>query len=405
MNILSWNNRFEWLRRTGWQFRNRIWNLLHQPGILKAGLRQRITIKCIPRLLKTTRSLAPWGVNFYPDFSCPYHCPYCSNHWVIKAISEGRLPENWKDPMPPALFGKILRELVPSKPVIGIIGGEPLLYIHIEQMLHMIISMGFHCSFTTNGYALEQFAPFLVEQGLPVLGVSYDGPREVTDRISGHKGSWKRNVAGIEALLAARRRLGRKKPLLKLILTICPENQHHILNTFLEMQRLGPDVISVRHYLCTTPEAIAKMPDSLLGRRCGLTVPFGGETAIAGFSRFDALSITGQLKECASIANRSKTHFIIEPSMTYQDTLDYYGDGSWTCRDHPCWVPWNIMDIMPNGDAVFCGFHFMTPFGNLAEQSFSEVWNGIAIRDIRRHLLDKSPFPICERCCGTFAEF
>lgn len=404
MDILSWKNRFEGLHAGLHRLPVQIRHAIGQKGLLRAGLRQRISLALFPRRFNTTRSLRPWCINLVPDFRCSYQCVYCSNEFVCHSIREGRLPRDWGQPMPPSLFETILQNVRHFKPVIGIIGGEPLIYPHFQPLLRAITEKGMHASMTTNGYALEDHAEFLMSQSLPLLGISYDGSESICDAITGCTGSWKRTVAGIESINRLKFDRRSRSPELKLIMTICSKNYHVIQETFNQMLELKPNLISVRHLLSTSQASIDRSPNDLFGSPCGLTVPFGGTDSISGFAGFDGKQIAEQLSWCARTAAHKRIRFAIEPGLSYSDTVSYYSSNSWVGKPRKCWVPWNILDILPNGDAVFCGLHFMYPLGNICRQPFDMLWNGESIRRLRSYLLEYSPFPVCERCCMTFME-
>jgi radical SAM protein with 4Fe4S-binding SPASM domain len=84
-------------------------------------------------------------------------------------------------------------------------GGEPTLRADLEEIIQLSVRRGFRVRVVTNAVALdEERALSLRKSGLEVAQVSLDGASEEThDRIRG-KGNWRRSMAGIEALKAAR---------------------------------------------------------------------------------------------------------------------------------------------------------------------------------------------------------
>src|SRR5437773_8058850 len=97
-------------------------------------------------------------------------------------------------------YVKLLDELAPSRPIISLFGGEPLLYPEILPLVREIKSSGLTCTVITNGGRLERYAKELVEAGIDSIAVSIDGPPDVHDRIRGQKGSFEAAAAGVRAV-------------------------------------------------------------------------------------------------------------------------------------------------------------------------------------------------------------
>src|SRR5258708_18904961 len=87
-------------------------------------------------------------------------------------------------------YVKLLDELAPSRPIISLFGGEPLLYPEILPLVREIKSRGLTCTVITNGGRLERYARELVEAGIHSIAVSIDRPPQAHDPIRGQKGSF-----------------------------------------------------------------------------------------------------------------------------------------------------------------------------------------------------------------------
>lgn len=67
--------------------------------------------------------------------------------------------------------------------------------------------------------------------------------------------------------------------------------------------------------------------------------------------------------------------------------------------DNICILPWTHMHIMPDGQVhACCVSRMQNTLGNVKEQSFSEVWNSEAYRDIRRRMLAGEKLSMCDHC-------
>ncbi len=64
-----------------------------------------------------------------------------------------------------------------------------------------------------------------------------------------------------------------------------------------------------------------------------------------------------------------------------------------TCRQ-----PWKSLAIHPNGDAQPCITWSRAPLGNFCLQTFEEIWEGEALKQIRREFELRKPGPNCLHC-------
>lgn len=62
-----------------------------------------------------------------------------------------------------------------------------------------------------------------------------------------------------------------------------------------------------------------------------------------------------------------------------------------------CSSPFEMVQVLVNGDIVPCGFLLDVPLGSLRDQSLQAIWRGERFREFRRrYALD--PYPACRRC-------
>ena len=102
-------------------------------------------------------------------------------------------------------------------------------------------------SITSNGFLLPQQAEALVEIGVDEIAISIDGAPEVHDRIRGRKGSFARLYEGIEKLNAARTRLGRTNPRVRISSTINDLNYDQLQACLEAVAPLQPDSVNFAH--------------------------------------------------------------------------------------------------------------------------------------------------------------
>jgi radical SAM protein with 4Fe4S-binding SPASM domain len=80
---------------------------------------------------------------------------------------------------------------------------------------------------------------------------------------------------------------------------------------------------------------------------------------------------------------------------TTNDKIDLYdGQGGLV----PCNAAFENLAILFNGEVVPCTAWSRSPLGNLAHQSFDEIWNGAAARAMRDEFAEKKPGRDCHYC-------
>ena len=70
--------------------------------------------------------------------------------------------------------------------VVGVSGGEPLLYSRLPELLGQARELGFRTTVTTNGLLLTEELLDRIQPRIDVLAVSVDGVPASHDRIRGH---------------------------------------------------------------------------------------------------------------------------------------------------------------------------------------------------------------------------
>ena len=380
--------------------------LLEYPSLATSGLIQRLTLGLVPHRVKTSYSLPPWSINLVTNLSCDYQCSYCSNTMIADAALQSALPSEWHKPMNPKVWLAVLKKFRLFRPVINIFGGEPLHYPYIFEMIKAFRRDGFFVSMTTNGRHLEAHAKDLVSSGLNVLGVSFDGPPSPFSSITGNPQAHQYSFNGITAFKEAQKANSDFNRSLvpcdiKVILTINSHNYDKIVSTIDEMASLKPDLIAIRHLIFNTPSAMRRMDSSCCNIEGGVEFNFGGQEGNGRFSTIDGRTVHSGIQKAKTVARAAGIPLVVEPEYGEDQCIQYYSnDVKEILPNRPCRTPWNILNIYPNGDAVFCGLYFYHRYGNILTQTANELWNGSKVRELRKILLKESPYPVCERCCA-----
>ncbi|MHB0937271.1 MAG: radical SAM protein [Armatimonadota bacterium] len=267
-------------------------------------------------------------------------------------------------------------------------GGEPTLRADLPQLVERVARRGMRAALTTNGTCLtEELATALVAAGLFSATLSLDSATpEVHDRLRGVKGTHKRALRGLRALLRAKRRLKSKL-------------------------RVRLNMVLTRHNYAEYPEVLALAGELGATDVTPLPVDEGGRSR----NRL----LPAQLQEYnesiapAVAALRAEYGFSTAPHLVYpfgqgkddlrQSAEVQYARGFYA--DHLCYAPWLTTFIAWDG-AVYpcCMARGKIPaLGNIRESSLRELYTGDAYRAFRASLRD-ARLPLCHRCDNYLAE-
>ena len=127
--------------------------------------------------------------------ACNLSCLHCGS-----SCGEGR--GTFIDP---ASVEKVLREVAsaydPSRILVCITGGEPMLHPRFFDIVTCARDLGFHWGMTTNATLIDEaVAERLVQAGMRTVSVSVDGTREVHDAFRRVTGAHDRALEGIRAM-------------------------------------------------------------------------------------------------------------------------------------------------------------------------------------------------------------
>jgi len=308
---------------------------------------------------------------------CNLKCRHCRAHAPVHNYDP-----NWFTDMRPEIYERVRRELLPGLGVIHLSGGgEPFIAPIFYRMLDDMLDGQRYVGVVTNGTVIRPDILERLVSSPSLLRVSIDSTQpELMEYIrTGVK--FERVMRFMETLKEIRSRI-RDHPRFVLEIswvvtrsnvaqmTECVElahryKVHHVcFGNFVTDDRT--DEFAMRESLMNRPEEVLphwqRAHDR--GRELGLAV-----YPIA----FD----------CAD-----------RPAEERQEKKpDMYYEG----RIRPCPVPWWAVYIELDGTVKPCCV-FRYSFGNLAEQSFREIWNGPKFRDLRRTVNTPDMPETCKHC-------
>jgi MoaA/NifB/PqqE/SkfB family radical SAM enzyme len=306
-------------------------------------------------------------------------------------------------------YRRLLDEIAPSRPIVSLFGGEPLLYPDILPLVREIKKRSLTCTIITNGWRLESCARELVEAGIDSIAVSIDGPPEVHDRIRGKQGSFERAAEGVRAVARFRSEQGRALPMQIAILPVTELNLGSIREAVGVLRELPLDTINMglRWFI---PKEVGAQYERVMQETFGVPGKSwkGFEFAWSDGSEEKAQEMTELVRFLKQLhlrrlldSSAGKPWVSFVPDVPAENVPEYFSDFSKTFGHDLCPVAWYFAQVEPDGEVCFCGDFPDYFIGNVRRQSFREIWTGEKAQRFRQKLA-REPLPICNRCCGNY---
>jgi len=173
--------------------------MLRNPGLLFLHLRKKSYTRFLRILNKLGIYLTPKvdsviEAKIELTHECPSKCVTC-NFWRTKNISDNSSKKRLEHEDYLRIISK-LNDLNCSK--LQLLGGEPLLYKRIDELISYAFKKNIKTTMVTNGLLLdEKMAKKLVDSEITGIGFSLDGTRKKNDKIRGVKGAFDKQMSAI----------------------------------------------------------------------------------------------------------------------------------------------------------------------------------------------------------------
>lgn len=331
---------------------------------------------------------------------CNLRCVQCWEWGDVGAYKEVD-HQTLKDELSTEQWQGLIEEVSAWKPYLYFFGGEPLLRKDITEIVAFASRRNLLTALNSNTTLMtRELAERLVRSGLDYYIASLDGPEEINNRIRKGKDVYNRVVSGIGLLVAAKERLRSALPVIEVCTTVTAENTDHILDTARVVDKLGVDYFKVQLGMFTTPELLA-------GTKKRFAETFGVTPRLwNGFLRdmsgINARSLASQEEAIRGESWSFEFKRYPKHGVKGFDYGAYFKSPESVFGEKLCHVPWMRAVVMPNGDVVGCPWFPEAKMGNVAEQSFTEIWNGPGLRAFRKSLTEDGLFPSCSRCCDLY---
>ncbi len=322
----------------------------------------------------------PLYVQLEPVRVCNYSCEFCLDHAQV-----GKSKKQRKESGPSFMQLEMAEQLAVNLRHMGtlaveLIGrGEPLLHPQLEKFIEIFRRNNLEVIIYTNGALLtNDVAKMLVQLGVRMIRISINaGTPETHCLLSGitNKTDFEKIMTGAEKLAYFRRQANVQLPRIIYGFVILKENYHEAKQAVQHAAKRGMDSVLFKDLLVHE---------------------VSNEHALVEFN-----ALGKSLNDAKAEADRLNIHTNLTLNklipMMHQDvrkvSLEVY-------QAIPCYLPWFFTMIHSNG-LVFPCCQCRKPLGDLAEQSFVQIWSGQPYHKFRescKKLPEKKgvPLPGCE---------
>mgnify|MGYP005850579717 CR=1 FL=1 len=328
-------------------------------------------------------------ISLYVDINlkCNLRCPHCHR---ADPRQGGKL---WPT-LDYSTFEKVARALFPTAYRVNLSGGgESLIHRDFDRMLETCLHYETYPVLYTNGSALNRKRAVLLARSGTYLGISMDGASRQTFERTRYPAKWKRMLKSLELIRQVRRDVGNPDFFPYLQVVIQRENVGE-LPAFVDLARqfelelvkfanLYPHFDELHEMVADAESAAASLAGALKrANRAGirLEIPDYGETSVS--------SLIAALREenasfPTSLDKSRSGRYVSGGFVKYPDF-----------RSIRCGIPWSESMITPEGKVVV-GCCSQYQLGDLAEKSFTEIWNDRGYRELRRTVNSNEPMFFC----------
>lgn len=318
---------------------------------------------------------APWRITFdtNPD-TCNLKCVMCEEHSPHSPLQKSRRQDGKsRRLMPFEIITRVIEEAVPHglREVIPSTMGEPLLYEHFEGILDLCHRYAIKLNLTTNGTFPRLGATAWAERIVPVTSdvkISLNGATKVTHEAVMLGSCWEKmleNVRDFVAVRDAHAEAGGNRCRVTFQLTFLEANVNELADMVRLAIDLGVDRVKGHHLwvhfdeisaqsMRRSPDTIARWNHAVLAAQqaaSARTLPNGKNVLLENIFLLD------------SVATENLSPGGLCPFLGQEAWVSAVG------RFDPCCAP----------DALR---RTLGEFGNLTEQSFMDIWDGKAYREL-----------------------
>ena len=320
------------------------------------------------RILGKTRLRGkPYITVIDPVNACNLKCPFCPTGMGTLPLKPGTMSlEKYRE-----LVDEIASHTIK---LILYNWGEPFLHKDILSMIKYAHDRKIATSISANLNIIpEGGGEAIVRSGLDDLIISCDGLTQETYEKYRRGGQLETVLKNLEEIAAAKKRLGSRYPVIEFQFLVFKHNEHEAGRVEEFAKKRGADFVRLaKPYVNVDFDEIglAENPEYVRGQYL--------DEEVSQSPEMDIFSPSADQEKCAA-------HFT--PPLK-------------------CFWPWRTMVINWNGQAdPCCGKNYLQGFGNVFEQSVSEIWNNRFYRYARAWIRGKAKNDpnlkiVCRGCPG-----
>jgi MoaA/NifB/PqqE/SkfB family radical SAM enzyme len=337
--------------------------------------------------LRSTRP-GPWRITFdtNPD-DCNLHCIMCEEHSPYSTLQRDRIQAGRpKRRMDIALIRRILEEAqgTPLREIIPSTMGEPLVYKHMDEILDLCAQYGVQLNLTTNGTFPGQGAQTRAERIVPVASdvkISWNGAKKETQEAIMLGTRWERVLENVRTFIRVRdahAATGGNRCRVTFQLTFLETNVGELAAIVKLAAELGVDRVKGHHLWAhfeeIKPLSMRRSPEAILK---------WNEAVQAAYEAAERYRLPNGKK--VLLENIFLLKQGAETDIAPGAVCPFLGNEAWVSaqgRFDPCCAP----------DALR---RTLGEFGNVQEQSLSEIWQSSVYRGLLDTYLEH---PLCQGC-------
>jgi MoaA/NifB/PqqE/SkfB family radical SAM enzyme len=343
----------------------------------------------LPFYLAPRFALPPVQAFFEVTYRCNLRCDMC--HY-LEIIEETESKKTYTNEMSSEEVKKAIANL-PRFSLITFTGGEAFMKSDFMDILEFA-TRKHKVHIITNGTTLnEKVVEDLMRlrlksvwgSGLFYMGVSLEGEEALHDHITTVPGSFKKTTQGLERLVARRKELNSKFPLIHLTCVINRGNVRQLVPLYEYANKLE---VNVANYVLSSPATYWHGKD--YDQDDHLQRP------TAPVEEIEPNLLRQQLDLLLEKSKGQYTKLRFSPNyITVDEIVRYYSNES-SYRDYRCYIPWTKVAFSAYGDVFSCP-HFRV--GNVNDNT--SAWRSERIHVFREKLKEEGIFPGCLGCCQS----
>ena len=349
----------------------------------------------IPRAIwKDGRAFDPVHIFLEVTYRCNLRCNFCQYLDIIKGEVQtvGPVKEFKTEEIKDAI------DQFPAGRLMTFSGGETLVRKDFPEVLEYACREH-RAHIITNGALLkDDIAKLYVDlaprqpwqNGLVLVGISMEGDEERHDMVVGRKGSWRKTIEGIRALVRHRNAAGKKFPKFNMKLVVTKDTVGEMVEFMHLAADCGVDLVNfmAEHDLVGHSATLITEPD-----KSNITVEQPKPEGV------DPAFLREQLIKCFEVERDLDLQIRTTPAnLPIDEFVRHYTDDRYLDpKEYRCEGPWSRVQLTAEGRYSPC-FYLRT--GDSRNQTMREVWNGEEFKKFRRDLKEHKVYAGCSGCCN-----